>query len=123
MDLACCFNKVLEVGSDEEVAEIHELAMIFVLDIDDAPSILSASNLLTIDNNGLFAADYSKWDDVFDSCVCVTLFVVELIVVVGVHSDVVEGELFPDSLLKCATFFEGERVRFCDDWYNIDNIR
>jgi len=36
------------------------------------------------------------------------LFVVELIIIVGVHLQVVERELLLDSLLECLAFFEGE---------------
>jgi hypothetical protein len=51
------------------------------------------------------------------------LLVVKLIVVVWVHLQVVEGEFLLDSLLKSAALFQSQRIRLCNDWNDIDNIR
>lgn len=64
MDLACCFDKVLKMGASQEVPQIHKLAVVLILHINDAPSILTATNLLTIDNDCFLTADDSEWNDI-----------------------------------------------------------
>ena len=49
-------------------------------------------------------------------------FLVEFVVVVGIHLQVVERKLLLDALLEGATLFQCERVRFGDDWHDVDNI-
>jgi hypothetical protein len=51
------------------------------------------------------------------------LLIVELIIIVGVHLQVVERELLLDPLLECLAFFEGEGIGLGDDGNNVDNIR
>jgi hypothetical protein len=50
-------DEVLEMGSQEEVAQVDELAVVLVLDIDDTPSVLAAAHLLAIDDNVLLRTD------------------------------------------------------------------
>ncbi len=57
-----------------------------------------------------------------DLCIQGALLLIELIVVVWVHLQVVEGELLLDSLLECLALFKSERVGLGDDWNNVDNI-
>jgi hypothetical protein len=64
VNLACCLNQVLEVSASEKVSQINEFAVGFVFDIDDTPAVLSAANLLTIDNDSFFTADNGKWNNV-----------------------------------------------------------
>lgn len=64
VDLACCFDEILKMGASQEVPQIHKLAMVLILHINDAPSVLAATNLLTIDNNGFLTTDDSEWNDV-----------------------------------------------------------
>ncbi len=47
------FDEILEVGSQQEVAQVDEFAVVLVLDVDDAPSVLAAADLLAVDNDGL----------------------------------------------------------------------
>lgn len=49
--------------------------------------------------------------------------VVEFIIVIWVHFDIVELELIPDSLFECLTFLQRQRVGLGDDRYDIDNVR
>lgn len=51
------------------------------------------------------------------------LLVVQLVVVVGVHLQVVEGKLLLDSLLESQALLERKRIGLGDDRNNIDNIR
>lgn len=51
MDLAGSFDEVLKVGPGEKVAQINELAVVFIFDVDYAPAIQAASNLLSVDND------------------------------------------------------------------------
>lgn len=60
VDLRCRLDQILEVGSQKEVSEVDEFAVILVLNVDDTPAVLAAANLLPIDNDGLFGADDGK---------------------------------------------------------------
>lgn len=62
MDLGSGLNKVLEMGSEQEVAEIDEFAVSLVLNVDDAPSVLTATDLLSVDNDRLLGTDDSEGD-------------------------------------------------------------
>lgn len=64
MDLAGGFNEVLEVGAGQEVAEVHEFAVILVFDVDHAPAVLAAAYLLSVDDNVLLASDDSEGDNI-----------------------------------------------------------
>lgn len=57
MDLGCGLDEVLEVGAKEEVSEVDEFAVVLVLDVDDAPTVLAATDLLAVDNDALFGTD------------------------------------------------------------------
>lgn len=57
MDLAGGLDQILKVGAGQEVAEIDKLAVVLILDIDDTPAVLTSTNLLAIDDNGLFATN------------------------------------------------------------------
>jgi len=46
VDLRCGFDQVLEVGSGEEVSQVDELAVVLILDVDNSPSVLAATDLL-----------------------------------------------------------------------------
>lgn len=52
-----------------------------------------------------------------------TLFLIQLIVVVGVHLKVVERKLLLDALLELLSLFKSQRVGLGNDGYNVDNIR
>ena len=51
MDLTGGLDQVLEVCSGKEVSEIDEFAVVLIFHVDDAPSVLSAANLLAINND------------------------------------------------------------------------
>lgn len=53
MDLRCRLDQVLQVGTSEEVAEVHEFAMVLIFDVDDSPAVLTPANLLACNNDGL----------------------------------------------------------------------
>ena len=50
VDLGSRFDQVLEVGAGEEVSEIYEFAVVLILDVDDSPSVLAATDLLASNN-------------------------------------------------------------------------
>ena len=66
VDLRCCLDQVLEMGAGEEVSEVDEFAVVLVLDVDDSPSVLTSTDLLAANDDGLLGADNSKRDDVLD---------------------------------------------------------
>lgn len=51
------------------------------------------------------------------------LLLVKLVVVVGVHLEVVEGELLLDALLEGLAFFQRKGVRLGNHGHHVDNIR
>lgn len=63
VDLAGGLDQVLQVGAGEEVAEVDELAVSLVLDVDHAPAVLAAADLLAVDDDGLLTADDGEGDD------------------------------------------------------------
>jgi hypothetical protein len=64
VDLRGGLDEVLKVGSEEEVAEVDKFAVVLVLDVDNAPSVLAASNLLAINNDRLLRSNNSEGDEV-----------------------------------------------------------
>lgn len=137
VDLARRFHQVLEVGASEEVSQRHEFAMVFVLHVNHTPAVLPAADLPAIDNNILFTADHSKRDDVLrdleanksisqksylDLHVHGTLLVIELVIVVRVHLQVMEGEFLLDSLLERLALLEGKRVGLGNHGNDIDDV-
>lgn len=122
VDLAGGFDQILKVCTCEEVSEIDEFAVVLVFDVDDTPFVLSAANLLAIHNDRFLAAHDRERNDVLDGCVGGSLLVIQFLVVVGVHLEVVEGKFLLDTLLERPAFLEGKRVGLCDDGHNIDHI-
>jgi hypothetical protein len=47
VNLRSCFDQVLEVGACQEVSEGDEFAVVLILDINDSPSVLAATDLLS----------------------------------------------------------------------------
>src|SRR5690606_28236555 len=56
-------DEVLEVGAEQEVPEVDELAVLLVLDVDDAPPVLATTDLLAVDNDVLLRADNGEGDE------------------------------------------------------------
>lgn len=52
------------MGAGQEVSQVNEFAVVLVLDVNDAPAVLTAANLLAVDDNVLLAPDNSKRNDV-----------------------------------------------------------
>lgn len=63
MDLRGCLDEVLQVGASEEVSERYKFAMALILDINDAPSVLTASDLLAPNEYRPLRSNYSEWND------------------------------------------------------------
>ena len=53
MNLRRRFNQILKVGASKEVSEVNKFAVVLVLNINDAPSILAATDLLAPNYNRL----------------------------------------------------------------------
>lgn len=107
----------------QEVPQRYEFAMVLILYIDDAPSILSTAHRATVDDDRVLGSDNRKGYQIIDVGIHGAFLLVLLVVVIGVHAQVVEGELFLDALFESLAFFEGQRVGFSDHGYNIDNVR
>lgn len=46
VDLASRFDEILEMSAGKEVSQIHELAVVLILNVNNTPAILAASDLL-----------------------------------------------------------------------------
>jgi hypothetical protein len=66
VDLAGGFNEVLEVGAGQEVAEVHEFAMVLIFDVDHTPAVLATADLFSVDNNVLLASDDGEGNNILD---------------------------------------------------------
>jgi hypothetical protein len=64
VNLRSRLDKILEMRPKQEIPEVHELAVVLVLDVDDAPPVLATPDLLAIDNDRLLGADDGKGDEV-----------------------------------------------------------
>jgi hypothetical protein len=67
-------------------------------------------------------ADDGERNDRLDLSVHSSLLRVILLVLVGVHPDVVEGELLLDAVLELLALLKGEGVGLCNDWHNVDSL-
>ena len=138
MDLRCRFDQILKMGTGEEVSEVDEFAVVLILNVDDSPSVLASTHLLASNNDRLLRSNNSKGDDVLNTilvesmqCSCTTyldlgiqssLLLIELIVIVREHLQVVESKLLLYALLECASLFKGQGIGLGNDWDDIDNI-
>jgi len=122
VDLACCLDQVLQVSACEEVSQVHKLAVVLVLDVDDAPPVLTSSNLLAAHDDRLLTANNGKGYHLVDAGVSCALLVIKLLVVVWVHLQVMESELLLNTFLERAALLECKRVGLCNDWHNIDHV-
>lgn len=56
VDLGRRLDQVLKVCPQEEVPQVDKFAVVLVFDVDDAPSVLATSDLVTIYDNGLLGS-------------------------------------------------------------------
>jgi hypothetical protein len=68
MDLGSGLDEILQVGASKEVSKGNKLAMTFILDIDDTPSVLTASDLFASNKDRLLRPNYSEGDDALIQC-------------------------------------------------------
>lgn len=140
VDLAGGLDQVLQVGLGEEVAEVDELAVVLIFDVDDAPFVLSATDGATVDVNSLVATDDGEGNEVLVSVSDMSVFlfvtgeyyldllidggllVVVLFVLVGVEADVVESKLVSDPVLESLALLESQGIGLCNDGDDVDNL-
>jgi hypothetical protein len=132
-------DEVLEVGAEQEVPEIDELAVLLVLDVDNTPPVLATTDLLAVDNDVLLRADNGEGDETLlelafwpcgsplnvtylDLAIQGALLIVELLIIVGEHLEVVESELLLDALLELLTLLHSQGVGLGNDRDNVDHI-
>ena len=126
MDVTCRLDQVLQVRPEQEVSKRNKIAMILVLDVYHAPSILTPSHDLAVDVDVAFRADNCERRQVFHVSVNLELFFIVfaciLALVVWEHAQVVEGKLVLDALFKCLTLFESHRVRFGNHRHDVHHV-
>ena len=123
MNLTRRLNQVLQMRARQEVPQRNKFTMVLILHVDHAPAVLATPDVFSVHDDGIFRADDGERDEIFDAAVQGTLFFVLLFVVVGVHAQIVEEELFLDALLEGHAFFESEGVGLSDYGDNVDDIR
>ena len=64
MNLAGSLNKVLQVSAGEEIAKVDEFAVILVFDVNHTPAVLTATDLLSANNDRFLATNNSEWDNI-----------------------------------------------------------
>lgn len=67
VDLGGGFNQILEMSSEEKITQIDKLAVVLVFDVDDAPSVLTAADLLAINHDGLLGTDNGEGNEALDN--------------------------------------------------------
>ena len=97
--------------------------MVLVLHVDHAPSVLAATHRLAADDDVLLGADDGEGNEIFHARVESALFFVMLVVVVGEHAQVMEGEFLLDALFEGLAFFKSQGVRFGDYRDDVDHVR
>lgn len=50
------------MGTEQEVPEVNKLALVLVLDVNNAPPVLATADLFAVNNDGLLGANDSKWN-------------------------------------------------------------
>ena len=123
MDLACRLDQILQMCPRQEVSERHKLAMVLIFHIDQAPSVLSTAHRTAVDDNGVLGSNHREGYQVLDIGVHGALFLVLLVIVVGVHAQIVKSEFFLYALFESLAFLEGERVGLGDDRDDVDDVR
>lgn len=141
VSLGCGLDEVLQVRPEQEVPQVDKLAVVLILDVNDAPSVLATPDLLAIDDDVLLGADDSEGNEVLESQVSKCkpesisgespyidlsvhgpLLLIMLVTVVRVHLQVVEGEFLLDALLECQALLERQGVSLGDDGHHVDHI-
>ena len=84
------------MGAGQEVAQVVELAVLLVLDVNDTPAVLAAADGLAVDDDVPLRADDSEGDHVANALVELQFLGIVLLRVEGVEADVVVHQLFPD---------------------------
>lgn len=68
----------------------------------------------------LFAHENTKTN--FDLSIQSALLLVEFVIVIRIHLEVVESEFLLDSLLECHALFQGQGIGLGNDRYDVDDI-
>ena len=123
MDLTCRLNQVLQMCPGKEISQTDKFAMVFILNVDDTPTILTTSYGASVDNDRILAANDSEWYHGVDAGVGRPLFFVLLIIIIRVHPQIMKGKFFLNAFFEGHTFFKGEGIGFSDHGDNIDHIR
>jgi hypothetical protein len=75
MDLGGGLDQILEMSTGEEVSKVDEFTVGLVLNVNDAPSVLAAANLLASNNDRLLRTNDGEGNDIlYDVLVVVTYY-------------------------------------------------
>ena len=122
VDLARSLNQILQVGTSQEVPQRNKFAMVLILDVDHSPAILPTSNRAPAYDDVVLGTDHGEGDQVFDIGVESALFFILLVIVVGVHAQIMEDEFFLNPLFEGHAFLECQGVRFGDNGDDVDDV-
>ena len=62
VNLGSRLNEILQVGSGQEVSQVHEFAVVRVFDVDDSPTGLAATDGLAVDDDIVLRPYNGEWD-------------------------------------------------------------
>jgi len=110
------------VRPGQEVAQVHELAMLLILDVDDTPPVFATTDALPIDHDCAFRANNREGNHRPDLGVNLNLLIVCLLGVEGVQTDVVVNKFGANLLLERKPLFHRQAVRLCNDWNHIHDL-
>lgn len=62
------FDQILQVGTCQKVTQVDEFAVVLILNVDYAPSVLATANLLAVDIHCSFTATNGKRNNRLRAC-------------------------------------------------------
>lgn len=122
VNLTGSFDQILQVGAKEEIAQVDEIRMSLVLHVDCSPSVLPCRHLPAVDHTGAFTPDHGERGEFLDGGIGGSFLLIQVLVIIGVHSEIVELKLLSNPLFESSAFLGCQRIGLCDDWHDVDNI-
>ncbi|CAG8744428.1 5158_t:CDS:1, partial [Acaulospora colombiana] len=89
VDLGRSLDQILQVCPEEEITEVHELAMTLILDIHNTPSVLATADGLSVNDHIALRANDGEGDHGADDIVVLQFLLIKLVRIKGIEADVV----------------------------------
>ena len=115
-------HKVTQVRAQQKVAQIHKLAVLGVLHVDDARARGAAAHRHAVYDHGVLRADHRERHEALDAAVQCALLVVIVLVVKGVGADAVLLERRADAVLEHGALLKRERISLGNDGNEVADV-